>query len=157
MTGAWSRDGYSPPAGVSPVQGAVYGRSRAPIRTRATGTLRLGPFHLDRHSDMGIPVLTGLDDRNLSLLVRDAESKKVLARGHDPPPVQGTWWAWHPKTAARAGTDGGGDCGRYGCGGGTVDSARVAACAAATQAGSGVQTGAVPGWRVAAGNPDIDK
>lgn len=97
MTGAWSRDGYSPPAGVSPVQGAVYGTFPRTGSNSGTGTLRWGPFRLDRHSDMGIPVVTGLDDRNLSLLVRDAESKKVLARMDHPPPVQGTWWGWHPK------------------------------------------------------------
>jgi hypothetical protein len=63
----------------------------------ATGTIRLGPFHLDGHSDMAIPLVIGPDDRDLSVTVRDAAGKKVLAQMDHPAPKRATWWVWRPK------------------------------------------------------------
>ena len=49
-----------------------------------------------RHRDP-IARLVGLDDRNLSVVVRDAASKKVLAQMDHPPALYANWWAWRPK------------------------------------------------------------
>jgi hypothetical protein len=55
----------------------------------------MGPFHLDGHTGIAIPVVTGPDSHNLSIVVRDAVSKEVLAE-MAPPPTRIAWWAWHP-------------------------------------------------------------
>jgi hypothetical protein len=59
------------------------------------GSLRLGPFPLDGQTDIAIPLVTGPDNHHLSIMVRDAVSKQVLAQ-LDPAPARTTWWAWHP-------------------------------------------------------------
>jgi hypothetical protein len=95
ITGAWTRNGYPPGTPAMPVPGAVFGSFSGADSN--TGSLRLGPFRLDRHSDIAIPLAIGLDDRNVSVTVRDAASQKVLAQLDHPPPTYTTWWAWHPK------------------------------------------------------------
>ena len=83
--------GNGDPAGPPPVDGSVYGS----FPDNATGSIRLGPFHLDGHTGIAIPVVTGPDNHNLSIVVRDAASKKILAK-MIPPPMRTKWWAWHP-------------------------------------------------------------
>jgi hypothetical protein len=39
--------------------------------------------------------VTGPDNHDLTLTVRDAVSKEVLAQ-LAPPPIRVTWWAWRP-------------------------------------------------------------
>lgn len=95
IAGAWVPDGYyKGPGGpgAPPVNGAVFGS----YPDANTGSIRLGPFHLDGHTEIAIPVVTGPDSHNLSLVVRDAVSKKVYAQ-LDPPPVRTAWWAWRPE------------------------------------------------------------
>jgi hypothetical protein len=95
IAGAWVPDGYykgqGGPGG-PPVDGPVFGS----FPDQATGTIRLGPFHLDGHTDMAIPMVTGPDNHNLSVVVRDAVTKEVLAQ-LDPPPIRVVWWAWRPE------------------------------------------------------------
>jgi hypothetical protein len=95
ITGGWAKDGYPAQTGGAPVEGAVFGSFAGADSN--TGTLRLGPFHLSPHSDLAIPIVTGLNDRNLSVTLRDAVSKKVLAQMNHPPPIYATWWAWRPR------------------------------------------------------------
>ena len=95
ITGAFVPNGYfmglgSP--GVPPVDGPVFGS----FPDAATGSIRLGPFHVDGHTEMAIPVVTGPDNHNLSMVVRDAASKEILAE-MDPLPIRVAWWAWHPQ------------------------------------------------------------
>ena len=45
---------------------------------------------------MAIPVVTGPDNHNLSIVVRDSASKEILAQ-MDPLPIRVAWWAWHPQ------------------------------------------------------------
>ena len=65
-------------------------------RSTGSGVIRFGPIRLAGHSAMAIPVSAGPDNHNLSVKVRDAVSKKVLAR-LEPPPARGDWWAWRPE------------------------------------------------------------
>ena len=95
IDGAWTQDGYPARISAPPVQGLVFGSYSGADSN--TGTLRLGPFHLAAHSDMAIPLVTGLNDRNLSVTVRDAVGKEILARMQHPPPQYDAWWVWHPK------------------------------------------------------------
>ena len=95
IKGGWTKDGYPPGTGGPPVQGQVFGSFSGADSN--TGTLRLGPFSLSKQGEMAIPLLTGLDDHHLSVIVRDAASRKVLAQMDHPPPIYATWWAWHPK------------------------------------------------------------
>lgn len=95
IAGAWVPDGYYKGLGgpgVPPVDGPVFGS----FPDQATGTIRLGPFYLDGHTDIAIPIVTGPDNHNLSLTVRDAVSKEVFAQ-LDPPPIRIAWWAWRPE------------------------------------------------------------
>ena len=95
IEGGWTQNGYykgpnSP--GAPPVQGAVFGS----YPDSSTGTMRLGPFHLDGQTGMAIPLVTGPDNHGLSIVVRDAASKDVLAK-MDPLAVRVAWWAWDPE------------------------------------------------------------
>ncbi len=95
IAGGWAKDSYWKGAngpGTPPVAGAVFGS----YPDAATGTIRLGPFHLDGHTGMGLPLVTGPDTHNLSVTVRDAATKVVLAQ-LDPLPMRGSWWAWRPS------------------------------------------------------------
>ena len=103
ISGAWVRDGYAPGAGgpgKPAVDGPVYGSFPDP----GTGTLRLGPFHLDAHTTMAIPLVTGLDSHNLSIAVRDAVTKKILAQ-MNPVLMRTTWWIWWPDLPEGTGLD----------------------------------------------------
>ena len=95
IAGAWVPDGYfkgpdSP--GAPPVDGQVFGS----FPDAKTGSIRFGPFDLDGHIGIAIPVVTGPDSHNLSIIVRDAVSKEVFAQ-MVPPPIRRTWWAWRPE------------------------------------------------------------
>ena len=95
ITGAWTRNGYyQGPGGpgAPPIEGVVFGS----FPDAKTGAIRLGPFHLDEHTGIAIPLLTGPDNHNLSLIVRDAATKEVLAQ-MNPPPVHLLWSAWRPE------------------------------------------------------------
>jgi hypothetical protein len=74
-----------------PVAGAVFGSFG-----NQTGKIRLGPF---RTGDRGmvIPLLFSPKDQGLSVIVRDASNKRLLAQVEHPSPVTGSWWAWRPK------------------------------------------------------------
>jgi hypothetical protein len=76
IDGAWSKKGF------------VY-------QSSGTGTLRFGPFRLADHTAMAIPIMTGPDTRNLSVVVRNAGNGTLLAHLH-PLPVRTDWWAWRP-------------------------------------------------------------
>ncbi len=94
ISGAWVPNGifkgmHSP--GAPPVEGAVFGS----YPDANTGSIRLGPFDLDEHTRLAIPVVSGPDTHGLSAIVRDAVSKQILAV-MDPPPRRETWWAWRP-------------------------------------------------------------
>jgi hypothetical protein len=94
ISGAIVPDGYfkgqgSP--GRPPVDGPVYGS----FPDGETGSVRMGPFHLDGRTGIAVPVVTGPETHGLLLQVRDAATKEVLAQ-MDPPPVRTTWWAWRP-------------------------------------------------------------
>ena len=94
ISGAWVPDGYyKGPGGpgAPPVKGVVFGS----YPDANMGSLRLGPFPLDGQTDIAIPLVTGPDNHHLSIMVRDAVSKQVLAQ-LDPAPARTTWWAWHP-------------------------------------------------------------
>jgi len=95
IAGAWTPNGYykgQGGPGASPVDGPAFGSYPDPL----TGTLRLGPFHLDGHTEIAIPLVTGPDSHNLSVVVRDADSKEIYAQ-LDPPPIRVVWWAWRPE------------------------------------------------------------
>jgi len=103
MTGTWSPDGYYKGAG-GPGTPAVSGRFFGSYPPDAgTGTIRLGPFHLDGSHQMAIPLTAGPDPRGLSVTVLDAATKQVLAR-IDPMPKttawRAVWWAWAPNLPA---------------------------------------------------------
>jgi hypothetical protein len=74
-----------------PVEGPVYGS----FPDASTGSIQLGPFHFDGKTQLAIPVVTGPDTHNLSLVVRDAVSKQVWSQ-LAPPAIHQTWWAWRP-------------------------------------------------------------
>ncbi len=95
ITGAIVPDGYykgKGGPGAPPTDGDVFGS----YPDANTGAIRLGPFHLDAHTGIAIPVVTGPDNQKLSITVRDAVTKEVFAQ-LDPPPVHTTWWAWRPE------------------------------------------------------------
>ena len=95
IAGAWVPDGYyKGPGGpgAPPAKGVVFGS----YPDANLGSLRLGPFHLDGQTDIAIPLVTGPDSHHLSVVVRDAVNKQVLAQ-LDPPPARTTWWAWRPE------------------------------------------------------------
>ena len=77
--------------GGAPIDGPVFGS----FPDANQGSMRLGPFHLDGHTEMVIPMVTGPDNLPLSILVRDAGNGQVLAK-MAPPPKRVNWWAWHP-------------------------------------------------------------
>jgi hypothetical protein len=94
ITGAWVKDGYFQGHGGpgAPATGdAVFGS----FPDGNTGSIRLGPFQFDGHTEIAIPLVTGPDNRGLSLVVRDAVTKQILAQ-MDPAPIRVAWWAWHP-------------------------------------------------------------
>jgi hypothetical protein len=95
IAGGWTPDGYfkgtGAPGGPPPVEGPVLGT----FPDANTGSIHLGPFHLDGHTEIAIPLVTGPDNHNLSVVVRDATTKEVLSQ-LTPPPIRITWWAWHP-------------------------------------------------------------
>jgi hypothetical protein len=98
IDGGFTADGYykgpgSP--GAPPVEGPVYGS----FPDANTGSIRLGPFHLDGQTEIGIPLVTGPEKSPLSITVRDASTKEVLAQ-MAPPPPRVNWWAWHPDLPA---------------------------------------------------------
>ena len=103
IAGTWAPDGYYKGAGgpgTPPADGLVFGS----YPDTNTGTIRLGPFHLDGHIGIAIPVVTGPDNHKLTITIRDALSKEVLAQ-MDPPPVHTTWWAWRPELPMGRGID----------------------------------------------------
>ena len=74
LSGGWVPDGYykgSGTPGPPPVDGRVFGS----FPDASTGTLRIGPYHLDGKTQIAIPVVTGPDNHDLTLTVRDAVSK----------------------------------------------------------------------------------
>jgi hypothetical protein len=77
--------------GAPPIEGPVYGS----YPDSNTGSIHLGPFHLDGQTEMAIPLVTGPDTHDLSIVVRDVASREVYAR-LAPMPVRVNWWAWHP-------------------------------------------------------------
>jgi hypothetical protein len=94
ISGAWTPNGYFPGPGgpgALPVDGKAFGS----FPDSGTGSIRLGPLHLDGHTAMAIPLATGPDTHDLSIVVRDAVSKEIFAQ-MSPPPVHTAWWAWHP-------------------------------------------------------------
>jgi hypothetical protein len=95
IAGGWTKNGYykgpNGPAAPS-TEGLVYGS----FPDANTGSIRLGPFHLDGKTEIAIPLVTGPDTHNLSVVLRDAVSKKLLSK-MDPPAVHTTWWAWQPE------------------------------------------------------------
>jgi hypothetical protein len=76
INGAWSK------------KGSAY-------QSAGAGTIRFGPFHLEGHSEMAIPIMTGPDAHNLSVRLRNTATGNLLAH-LDPPPIRTTWWAWRP-------------------------------------------------------------
>lgn len=93
VVGSWTKDGYFPDVGGPPVAGMVFGSWSGADSN--TGTLRLGPFHLDGRTTMVLPLVTGPQNQGLSVVIRDAVSKEILAQ-LDPPPIHIAWWAWQP-------------------------------------------------------------
>jgi hypothetical protein len=94
IAGAFVPDGYFKGLGGPehpPVDGPVYGS----FPDAATGSIRLGPFHVDGHTEIAVPVVTGPDTHGLSIQIRDAATKQALAE-MAPPSVRESWWAWHP-------------------------------------------------------------
>jgi hypothetical protein len=77
ISGAWSKDA-----------GDVY-------KSTGAGVIRFGPLQVAGQGQIAIPILTGPDNHNLSVILRDTSTGKVLAR-LDPPPVRSKWWAWRP-------------------------------------------------------------
>ena len=64
ITGGWSKNGYyqGPGApGAPPAEGLAFGS----FPDGNTGTIRLGPFHLDGHTELAIPLVTGPDNHQL--------------------------------------------------------------------------------------------
>jgi hypothetical protein len=93
IAGAMVPDGFfkgSNSPGKPPVDGPVYGS----FPDSEKGSIRIG-LHLDGHTDIAIPIVTGPDTHGLSLQLRDAATKEVLAQ-LDPPSIRITWWAWRP-------------------------------------------------------------
>jgi len=121
--------------------------------------MRWGLFVSDRNLryDMGIPVVS-LADRIFRCGGAMGEQEVAGPPWDHPPPVRGTWWAWHPKlpheSEQKSRRSGGCGEGRYRRRGGTWMALGGPQCWQ-TQAGSGRSNGAVPGWRMAAGT-DID-
>jgi hypothetical protein len=94
ITGAIVPNGYykgTGGPGTPPVEGPIYGS----YPDASTGSIRLGPFHLDGLTEMAIPLVTGPDTHNLTVSVRDAATKELLSQ-MAPLPKCLTWWAWHP-------------------------------------------------------------
>jgi hypothetical protein len=94
IAGGFSPDGYYHGLGgpgSPPVAGSVFGSF--PDANR--GSIRVGPFHLDRSTEIAIPVVTGPDNAFLSIVVRDAVSGQTLAQ-LNPPAIRTSWWAWRP-------------------------------------------------------------
>ena len=96
ITAGFAPDGYyKGPGGpgAPPVDGPVYGS--APDAN--TGSIRFGPFHLDGHTEIAIPLVTGPAAKPPnSIVIRDAGTKEVLAQ-LSPLPTRINWWAWHPE------------------------------------------------------------
>ena len=79
ITGDWVKDAYFKGhggPGDPPAPGVVYGS----FPDAGVGTLQLGPFHLDGHTELAIPLVTGPDSQNLSITLRDAATKEVLSK-----------------------------------------------------------------------------
>lgn len=93
IAGAWTKNGYFSDVGRPPVDGAVFGSYSGADSN--TGTLRLGPFHLDGRAAIALPLVTGPQNTGLSVSIRDAATKEILA-DLTPPPVHPAWWAWQP-------------------------------------------------------------
>ena len=91
INGGWTKNGLPPDRPPAPVAGVVFGSFG-----NQTGKIRLGPFRAGDGS-MAIPLLMGPKDQNLSLIVREALNKRLLAQVDHPPPVSGSWWAWRPR------------------------------------------------------------
>jgi hypothetical protein len=94
IVGGFGPDGYYKDVGgpgPAPVEGPVYGS----FPDANQGSVRLGPFHLDGHTEILIPLVTGPDKSVVSIAVRDADTKEVLAQ-MSPPPLRTDWWAWRP-------------------------------------------------------------
>ncbi len=99
IAGSWNPDGYYKGPG-GPGTPALSGRFFGSYPPDAgTGTIRLGPFHLDGSHRMAIPLTSGPDTRGLSVTVLDAATKQALAR-IDPMPKNTAWWAWDPNLPA---------------------------------------------------------
>ena len=95
ITGAWTPNGYYKGAGspgAPPVDGLVFGS----FPDANMGTIRLGPFHVDGRAGVAIPLVTGPDNHNLSIVIQDAVRKEILAK-MEPPPIRDTWWVWRPE------------------------------------------------------------
>ena len=125
ITGAIVPDGFfkgSGSPGKPPVDGPVYGS----FPDSEKGSIRMGPFHLDGHSDIAIPIVTGPDTHGMRVEVRDAATKEMLAAdgsARDPHPLVGlaSRSAAGQGTGCRGGSDGPGR--RLG----SVDRCRLAA------------------------------
>jgi hypothetical protein len=94
ISSAWVPDGYfqgkdSP--GAPPSPGPVYGS----FPGSNTGSIRLGTFQLGWNAGIAIPLVTGPDPHDLSIVVRDAGSQEVFAK-LDPVPLATSWCLWHP-------------------------------------------------------------
>lgn len=95
IAGAWVPDGYFKGLG-GPGAPSTDGRVFGSFPDANTGSIRLGPFHLDGHTDLAIPLVTGPVNHGLSILVRDAVSKEIFAQ-MTPPAVRVAWWVWAPE------------------------------------------------------------
>ena len=96
-TGSWTANGVYPEAGAPPrpsaaVSAQVFG-SWAKGGDANVGTLRMGLLDPDGATAIGIPVVTGPVNRDLSIVVRDHGTGADLAR-MDPPPVLRRWRLW---------------------------------------------------------------
>jgi hypothetical protein len=94
IAGAWVPNGYWKGPGTPGMPdsgGPVFGS----FPDANMGSIRLGPFHLDGHTQIAIPIVTGPASRGLSVVVRDAVTKQIYSQ-LTPPPVREAWWAWNP-------------------------------------------------------------
>lgn len=98
ISGAMVPDGFwkgNGTPGKPPVDGPVYGS----FPDAVTASMRIGPFHIDGHGQMGIPIVTGPVSRGLAILIRDAATGHLIT-SLTPPPVREKWWAWRPELPA---------------------------------------------------------
>ena len=97
VNGSWTRDGYYPGIGPAPGDGIAFGSWSGADSN--TGTLRLGPFHLDGGTTIALPLVTGPSSTGISVQIRDMDTKAILSE-LTPAPVHATWWEWRPTLPA---------------------------------------------------------